>query len=167
MCNIDHYTLQEFIDNLLEDTESVVDSKPYLAFMILSVIIELLGLCKNGLKLVNGKHADTYSAAISSYKSLAKYNDSLLDLYHGLRCGMLHVGMPQKDLKLCRNHNDLDNKVIGCHDLYDDVQSAWADIKEQHVDDIGKEVLLVEDNDGDSVTGATCTINTSSSRKKK
>lgn len=167
MCNIHNYTLREFIDNLLEDTKSVVDSKPYLAFMILSVVIEQLGLCKNGLKLVNGTHADTFNMVLESFESLAKYKDSLLDMYHDLRCGMLHVGMPQEGLKLCRNQNDLDNKVIGCHDLYDDVQSAWEDIKEQHIGDIDKEVLLVKDSGGDSATGSTYTINTRPSRKKK
>lgn len=167
MCNIHNYTLREFIDNLLEDTKSVVDSKPYLAFMILSVVIEQLGLCKNGLTLVNGTHADTYNMALKSSASLEKYMNALPNMYKELRCGMLHVGMPQEGLKLCRNQNDLDNNVIGCHDLYDDVQSAWEDIKKQHIGDIDKEVLLVKDSGGDSVTGATCTINTSSSRKKK
>lgn len=127
--------------------EEIVDRSPYLSFVLLSAILEFLGTCN---RIGKGSKDDTRTifydlinniVAFEDYKQL-NYQVKLEDkksgtekvidnnyLYKYLRCGMLHEMIPQKEIVLCPDRNNLSQKVIGAKNLFEDMQKAWVELK--------------------------------------
>lgn len=70
--------------------------------------------------------------ALSSYR-IFNYNTGgnrhSNKLYKALRCGLLHAAMPDVDIVLSSNTNELGRNTVGCKSLYDDIKNAWEEIK--------------------------------------
>ena len=133
--------LKEVGDSLFCDQlKGIVDQSPYLAFILLSAILEFMGNCnKRGrgskystkeifFDLINN------SEALKDYKKLNFRNDKNENnnyLYKYLRCGILHEVLPKGDIVLCPDRNDLSGtkKTIGAKNLYEDMKKAWEELK--------------------------------------
>lgn len=131
------YSVQEFVDLILNDVDAIRSHYPYISAVILSIVIEILGKCLLETSL-SDKSTETdkcFKEAIDKCASLKKY--SVLDykegtklknkLYTFLRCGLAH-SLTTGSLKLKDDKNDLNNNVIGCAELFSDVKSAWEQI---------------------------------------
>lgn len=146
------YAVTEFIDEQLRNLESIVPSQPFLAFPLLSIIIELLGKCLsssswdkrdesekdfcnaintlNGLKQyrkLNTKKINKKGKVVVKHKQEVYTNL----LYTYLRCNMVHAFLPSPNIRLTSDNNDLDNKIIGCQELYNDIKSAWEELNQE------------------------------------
>ena len=135
--NKDAMTLEEYGNKLInEDLEQLVESNPYLAFIVLLAVIEFIARCRKKLKnFHNSKDTKKrYVEAINNinafkaYKQL-NYQDSN-KLYTLLRCGLLHSTIPDNGITLSSEENDLPNNIVGCISLYNDVKQAWTEIKQ-------------------------------------
>lgn len=133
-------TLKELGDNIiLNDLNLIVSSNPYLAFFIMAGTLEFIARCKCQLEdFQDGSHTKgRFVEAINNIDALAAYRvlnfkDNDKDnnlLYNSIRCGLLHAGIPDKGIILSAEKNDLEKKVVGCKDLYEDIKKAWAEIK--------------------------------------
>lgn len=130
---------KELIEGLIYDTELIVSERPYHAFSILCVEIEILGKCLNADQWHKGIVRENFYNAINKLSALKKYRkynfkeQSGRDnnrLYEILRCGMLHAGFPTDDtIKLGPQENNLSKDIIGCRELYDDILAAWNALK--------------------------------------
>jgi hypothetical protein len=124
-----------------------VESNPYLAFVLLSAILEYMGNCN---RMGQGSKDETRTIfydlinnveAFRDYRQL-NYQINIVDkkngtqkiidnnyLYKYLRCGMLHEMIPKKEIVLCPDRNNLSQKVIGAKNLYEDMEKAWDELK--------------------------------------
>lgn len=133
-------SLKEFGDMFINDyIESLIDSNPYLAFMVLSASIEFIGKCRCRLKDPHekGKRGkNIFVDAIDNIKALSPYrilnyntaNGHSNKLYTALRCGLLHAAMPNVGIILSSGENELGRNVVGCRSLYSDIKDAWKEI---------------------------------------
>lgn len=133
-------TLKEFGDMFINDyIEPLVDSNPYLAFMVLSASIEFIGKCRRKLKDPHekGKKGNNmFVDAIDNIYALSPYRAFSYKtpkghsnkLYTALRCGLLHAAMPNVGIILSSEKNELKRNVVGCRSLYSDIKSAWIEI---------------------------------------
>lgn len=102
---------------------------PYQSFVVMSAALEFLGKCySKRANFQESQHSrDDCNAAINNLASLkgySKYND----LYHSLRCGMLHAFTPD-GIILTRGANDIDNSRIGARQFCKDLRKAWEELK--------------------------------------
>lgn len=133
-------TLKEFGDMFINCyIEPLVDSNPYLAFMVLSASIEFIGKCRRRLKDPHekGKRGkNMFVDAIDNINALSAYRvfnyqtskGHSNKLYTALRCGLLHAAMPNVGIILSSEENELGRNVVGCRSLYSDIKSAWIEI---------------------------------------
>ena len=129
-------TLEEYGDKLInDDLGKLVESNPYFAFIVLASAIEFIARCRDGN---NAKESGKkYVETIDCLNSFEKYRKFTIikgkghtnKIYTDLRCGLLHTTMPDKGIKLSSGENELQNNVVGCVSLYEDVKKAWAEIK--------------------------------------
>lgn len=133
--------LKDYGDKLIyEYIEPLIESNPYLSFMVLSASIEFIGKCRkkksNPHANKNGENMFVY--AIDNINALSPYrifnyntggNKHSNKLYKALRCGLLHAAMPDVGIVLSSNINELGRNTIGCKSLYDDIKNAWEEIK--------------------------------------
>lgn len=149
---------KDFIqNNCIDGLADMVKNNPYYAFSLLAATIEILGKC---LDSSPDWHKDSpffhpFNSAINNLDSLKKYCLKKVNIYHSLRCGLLHAGLPDNDLKLSDNKNDLHNNVIGCQELYADVKQAWQQILDDNLSkkDLSNKIFHVKN----SVSGMTQT----------
>ena len=93
-------TARQHIPSILKGMEEIVNNRPYHAFALLAIFIEVLGKCLSGRDWQeSGKSKDDFNLALTSFLSLQKYKQ-LIDLYHNLRCGMVHALLPKPGLIL-------------------------------------------------------------------
>lgn len=133
------FTIESFMDKIVfSDTEKIMKDYPYHAFAIIAIGIEIIGKLVCGEKLdKSGVSGKFFYKAIQTCPSLGKYKKYNTDknanlLYKGLRCSMLHSFIPD-GFKLVPGKNKLDENVIGCEELYDDVCKAWVFIKKHEI----------------------------------
>ena len=127
-------TLEEYGNKLInDDLGKLVESNPYFAFIVLASAIEFIARCR--LQDIHTKEISkkVYLKAINKLKSFKKYRQlkekNGNKLYTLLRCGLAHTTMPDKGITLSSGENELQNNVVGCVSLYEDVKKAWAEIK--------------------------------------
>lgn len=106
---------KEFIQiELIDGIGEIIESRPFLACIVMSAGIEFLGKCLDIQKGWNDKDPERYfNDAISNLfpKDYQKANSN--DLYHMLRCGMIHSCMPDSKLALSADGNNFRTEVIG------------------------------------------------------
>lgn len=139
-------SLQDFIDKfIIGDLKPIVESQPYLAFVLLSATIEFLGKCLSNTNdwQKTGESEFNFCNAIQTYPSFDKYkvkfgesttlkNHNMVyknKLYKELRCAMVHALQPTSEIVLRGERNDLENNIVGCRELYEDVIAACEFVK--------------------------------------
>ncbi len=102
---------------------------PYQSFVVMSAALEFLGKVYSKRKdfQENGHSKDDCNAVIKSLPALNKYS-KYNNLYHNLRCGMLHAFTPD-GIILTRRLNDIDNNKIGARQFCTDLRKAWEELK--------------------------------------
>ena len=139
-------SLQNFINKfIIDDIKPIVNSQAYLAFVLLSAAIEFLGKCLSKADdwQTSGESEYDFCNAIQTYPSLNKYKVKFGEsttvkghnnvyknkLYKELRCAMVHALQPSSKIILRGERNDLENNIIGCQELYEDVVAACEFVK--------------------------------------
>ncbi len=126
-----------------KDFENFIDKQPYMAFVVLSALLEFIGkvYCHITLNQNTNISGDICYRAINNILSINKYmvfNDKketkdgkkdINTLFTWLRCGMLHSLIPDGTLVLTDKENSLEKKVVGSKELYQDLKNAWEEIK--------------------------------------
>ena len=107
----------------------LVKRYPYQSFVVMSAALEFLGKCySKRTDFQEGRHSqDDCNKAINNLSALNKYV-KYNDLYHNLRCGMLHAFTPDCII-LTRGMNDIDNNKIGAKEFCSDLRKAWEELK--------------------------------------
>lgn len=102
---------------------------PYQSFVVMSTALEFLGKVYSKRKdfQENGHSKDDCNIVITSLSALNKYS-KYNNLYHSLRCGMLHAFTPD-GIVLTRRLNDIDNNEIGARQFCMDLRKAWEELK--------------------------------------
>lgn len=163
MEDTEKYTATEFIQKfIVNDLSGIVNSHPYHAFFLLSAAIELFGKCMNPTPDWQATNSSDFKTALT-LRSLQKYSgiNGLPDkMYSSLRCGLLHACMPKSDIKLVSDKNDLDNSIIGCNELYDDIKIAWNELKQSPLCKKDMSSPIFEVNKSLSSSGMTATNRT-------
>jgi len=142
----------DFIQNILIDEFKRIQQAEgyhYLSFSLICQGIEFLGACLDsepfsakGLSAARFRRA-IYDLFPTSYRKFNQGSGRPFDLYENLRCGLLHVILPESSLELIRrsekeelNANHLEVKEIrGIHrlvlvseDLFEDYEKACQEI---------------------------------------
>lgn len=126
-----------------DQLEKFVSESPYLAFVLLSSLLEFMGNCYQKSQGSKNTTREIFFNLINNNEALKEYrrfNYKVKDqksgididnnyLYKYLRCGMLHELLPKEDIVLCPDRNDLSQKVIGAKNLYEDMKRAWDELK--------------------------------------
>lgn len=126
-----------------DQLEKFVSESPYLAFVLLSSLLEFMGNCYQKSQGSKNTTREIFFNLINNNEALKEYrrfNYKVKDqksgididnnyLYKYLRCGMLHELLPKEDIILCPDRNDLSQKVIGAKNLYEDMKRAWDELK--------------------------------------
>lgn len=159
-------TLNGLYESIVNAIEKIIGEQPYPAFLLMSALVEFMGKCKAKRADFDesGHSKEDFTSiiklnAFNDYKILGeKYTD---DLYSVLRCGLIHSMAPKEGIKLTKNKNDLSKKIIGAVDFFNSIKKGWEELMEEkdfknYVN--GSHVLLVSDEDGQSVSGHTKTI---------
>jgi hypothetical protein len=102
---------------------------PYQSFVVMSAALEFLGKCysKRSDFQESGHSPVDCNNVINSLSALKKYS-KYKDLYHNLRCGMLHAFTPD-GIILTRGINDIDNNKIGAREFCADLRRAREELK--------------------------------------
>ena len=125
-----------------KDFEDFITKQPYMAFVVLSAILDFIGHC---FQMDQSSSIDTVKIfydvinninALSNYRDL-NYNytnkkDNEINsnyLYKYLRCGMVHELLPKGDIVLSPDRNDLSKRIVGAKELYEDMKKAWEELK--------------------------------------
>ena len=160
-------TAKEHIQDYIDNMECIVKCKPYYAFALLAIVIEVLGKCmnENADWQQSGSSESDFNKALD-LESLKKYknieNIENNTLYKTLRCGLLHASLPKNGILLAPNKNNLKKKTIGCVSLYNDIKKAWRDIESEKVSvskNLDSNVLHVEDELSGNTMNPTIIIN--------
>lgn len=101
-------TVIDFIEiALIKEIKSIQqEGHHYLSFALIAQGIEFLGACIDSNKFFRtGKSRERFNNAIlklfpTSYHHYVKEEGQPYDLYDNLRCGLLHVLLPQNDIEL-------------------------------------------------------------------
>jgi hypothetical protein len=127
---------KEFIKTVfVDELKSLIDTKPYISFMIISIGIEYLGKCINK-EISNwqqeGKSKKNFEKAILEIPSLKKYSIYLekYKFYDSFRCGLVHAASPKFQITFSRegqtNHLEENNKQLNLkiEDFFKDFEDA-------------------------------------------
>ena len=128
-------SMSEHLDGVIKDLKVIVNNRPFHAFALLAITIEVLGKCLNSnpdWHHFEPKGAD-FNNALLNYESLKKYTELSGHLYKSLRCGMVHALMPTREIRLIPDRNDFSKNTVGCKELYEDIVTAWNAIKEGEI----------------------------------
>jgi len=102
---------------------------PYQSFVVMSAALEFLGKVYSKRKdfQESGHSKDDCNTVIENLSALNKYS-KYNDLYHNLRCSMLHAFSPD-GIILTRCLNDIGSNKIGARQLCSDLRKAWEELK--------------------------------------
>lgn len=127
--NTKQFIQQIFIDEL----GVIVNTNPYISFMVMAVGIEFLGKCLNKSEQWNTKGGSRtdFEHAIKSIPVLQKYSQYLedYDLYHSFRCGLLHAAVPKYEITLS-SKDELSHLVENGNRLNLKAEDMYFDFKE-------------------------------------
>ncbi len=133
------FDVKDSISGIISDLNSVVKQHPYVAFSVLFLLIEFLGKCLNSKDWDKGKSSKEFYDAIQKYNNLQKYKTfnstpqkNYNDLYK-IRCAFAHRLLIDAGFMLDKGCNDFSRNIIGCKDLYDDIQLAWQDVLQGNI----------------------------------
>jgi len=136
-------TAKQFIETFfIAQVGEVVDTIPYMAFVVMGIGIEYLGKCLTKEKLQDEeKSRERFEDAISTIPALSKYKPftgkgNKFDLYSSLRCGLAHAAAPKYPIKLSSKNeeahltiHDNGNRLnLRCEDFYDDFKRACEEV---------------------------------------
>lgn len=144
-------TAKEFIQNVLITELKVIQQKEghhYLSFGLIAQGIEFLGACLDNKDFfIDGKSRKRFDNAIKvlfppSYHIFLTGKSKPYDLYENLRCGLLHVVLPKRDVELIQGAeikdygNHLEKVVIEKKErlilvsqrFFEDFESACRDV---------------------------------------
>lgn len=154
----------QLIEHLLSEAEELrKKDRAYIAFIILTLVIEMLGKCLDPANDWNDPNnsATQFRNALHELQGLNKYERYNYNHNHNgnyfcsvVRCGLHHSGIPAgTSLMLSSQDNDLDNNIIGCTELCRDVRNAFVELKQRNNPRLSEEVLTIDEVTG--TTGAT------------
>lgn len=146
-------TAQQHIQEVLDGMQLIVEQRPYHAFALLAILIEVLGKCLTDEDWQEGYSRSTFNNALTEFPSLQKYS-KVNNLYNLLRCGMNHAFLPKEGIQLDAGYNDFTNNKIGCKELYHDIIVAWDSII-TGTKKIDKDLSAIVTNIDGPTTGAT------------
>ena len=133
----------DFIQTLLiNEIGELVDSHPYISFILMGIGIEFMGKCIDTNLTdwnVSGRSKHDFENAIKTIPSLKKYEPYLTShqMYSSLRCGLAHAVAPKTQITLSskeemghliENNGRLNLKV---EDFYQDFKDACNYIRTQ------------------------------------
>lgn len=103
---------------------------PYQSFVVMSAALEFLGKCyaRNSNFQESGHSKTTCENVINALPSLQEYKN-YSNLYHTLRCGMLHSFTPDGIVLTRGDRNDTTKNVIGANRFCKDLRKAWEELK--------------------------------------
>lgn len=154
---------------LIDGIGKIIDNCPFIAFMAMSAGIEFLGKCLDTNNGWDKRDSSTYfrNAINKLFPSAYQQANTSDNLYHSLRCGLLHSCMPDSDLALsnqgsCFRTIIIEQKsrtIITCKQLYDDFSTACKTVINDHSLDskTSTEFYAVEEFNNESLTAATQT----------
>lgn len=153
--------IENLIEMIISEAERLQrEDKPYIAFILLTLVIEIFGKCLDQVNNWNeaGHSQKQFCNAIDNLQSLQAYkkfdNKNNNDLYRVIRCGLHHSGFPTNTtVRLSSQHSDLNNNIIGCADFCDDVKNAFTELKQINNQKLSDSIMTIDDNT--HVTGAT------------
>ena len=116
---------------------------PYQSFVVMSAALEFLGKCyaRNPNFQESGHSRTACENVINALPSLQEYRN-YSDLYHTLRCGMLHAFTPDGIVLTRGDRNDATKNVIGAKKICEDLRKAWEELK--RIPDCKKYLLETE-----------------------
>lgn len=129
-------TGKDFIQKVfVEEIGGLVQSHPYISFVLMGVGLEFLGKCLD--KDLNNWNISNRSASdfnktfeiIPSHRKYAQYNEKY-NLYSAFRCGLLHSGAPKYAITLsskgeCGHLVEQGNRLnLKAEDFYEDFKEA-------------------------------------------
>lgn len=123
-------SIRQIGDSIFDKRMSYIARKfPYQSFVVMSAALEFLGKCySKRSNFQESRHSkDDCNLVIKTliaFKDYSKYND----LYHDLRCGMLHAFTPD-GIILTKGINDIKNNKIGARQFCEDLRKAWEELK--------------------------------------
>lgn len=123
-------TIRQVGDSIFDKRLSQLATKyPYQSFVVMSAALEFLGKCYNKCTdfQKDGNSKTFCNKVIESLSSLKEYR-KFDNLYHNLRCGMLHSFVPD-GIILCRKKNNVEDNIIGAQQFCEDLKKAWEELK--------------------------------------
>jgi hypothetical protein len=147
--------ISDFIQKVLIDELKEIqkgEGHPYISFSLICQGIEFLGACLDSEPFsAKGLSASRFRRAIydlfpTSYHRFNQGSGKLFDLYEILRCGLLHIVLPESRLELVRRsektklHADhleikeirgIDRLVLVLEDLFEDYERACKEMIER------------------------------------
>jgi hypothetical protein len=136
-------TAGEFIEvYFITQVGQVVDSIPYMAFMVMGIGIEFLGKCVHSAKITDRTGSrDRFEEAINTIPAFSKYKPLIgeknpFDLYSSLRCGLAHAAVPKYEITITskKEHPHMETDPSGkcmnlaCEDFYADFRQACEEV---------------------------------------
>lgn len=149
--------IEDLIEMLISEAERLQrEGKPYIAFILLTLIIEIFGKCLDQVNNWNesGHSKEQFCKALNNLHNLGKYKNIGEKLYSVIRCGLHHSGiLADTTFKLSSNYNDLNNNIVGCADFCNDVRNAFTELRQMNNQKLSDNILTIDDSM--HVTGAT------------
>jgi len=133
-------TPKDFIQQvLIKEVGEIHISHPYISFLTMSVGIEFLGKCLNGINDWNrgGRSKDDFEDAINNLNAFSKYRPLLQshDFWTSFRNGFAHSFVPKNTLTLSSKDEDphftdisLPKINLRCEDMYNDFKDACLEV---------------------------------------
>ena len=124
-------SVKQYIEEyIMKSVEELVGGDQYLpAFLMITCGVEFLGKCIGPKPFKDRDHqGNNFKNALGGFSSLNKYIFGCsVDIYKNLRCGIVHSLLPDNNIMLVEENNNLPN-VIGLKDLKDDFITACNDL---------------------------------------
>jgi len=126
---------KEFIQKeLIDGIGKIVDDCPYIAFFAMAAGIEFLGKCQcvQDRWNLNGNSENYFNKGLELFPT--HYQN--IDLFHSLRCGLLHCCLPENQIALSCEGNSFrkeiiygeERTIIECNQMYNDFCNACKSI---------------------------------------
>ena len=160
METIENITVKQFIENyLIRDIALVKKDYPYFAFLLMAVGFEFLGKCQSEDDWNHQNPQYYFENGFQLTELAERYRD--LDLYHNLRCGLVHSLLIKDRISLSDKGNDsLSDSIISCDEFYEHFKSACEKVLNGEVEirkDLNSTFFPVSTINSSSVTGSTQT----------